>query len=310
VKSYLPLLFVGAAFLGGCARVSVNTDLSADGSFTRTVKYTVSNNGMEGATKPEDMFAVPAASGDLKIVPTADSDGSAVEVSRKVALNAGPLQDITLLSDDKKPLVVSAVSVRKLDDGKLEYSESLKWVGPIPKDQTYNEEEARNLVKQALPARYQMTATIDRVTHRVLVTVIHVLFGPSDPVAFAMVGNPDMVNHKAQMLLVPPLSSALKIELPDLTDEETLATARTLTKVIEQVSDKAKAASTPPAPGSDAKKNSNVNEMTPLTFAVSYPGKLVETNGLQDPYQNQVYWSLYPVVLPLEDVHLRLVVQP
>ena len=56
--------------------------------------------------------------------------------------------------------------------------------------------------------------------------------------------------------------------------------------------------------------DSDSNEMTPLFYSVSFPGTVVETDGLQDPMTGEVYWSLLPMVLDLGDVKLRVVVKP
>jgi len=305
-------LFLGAAaLLAGCARVSVNTDVAADGSFTRTVHYAVATGG-SAAPDPTSLFAIPRPGNGVTVTPSQGKDEDSVVVTLKSPSGSAPLQDITLLSDDKKPLVQSVVRVLKREDGALEYDEDINWVGPVPQEQTFDANEVRKVVKGVLPERDQVTATIDRVSHRVFLTLAHLLLGPPDPIAFSMLGDPDMVNHKARMLLMEPLKSALKSEAPDLTDDEALNGAKALTQTLEQMSlmDKAKEVAQPPDPSSDNKKQSNAIELSPLTFAVSYPGKLVESNGLADPYDNQVYWSLYPMVLPLDEIHLKLVAQP
>jgi hypothetical protein len=97
---------------------------------------------------------------------------------------------------------------------------------------------------------------------------------------------------------------SFKEAVPGISDAEASEMSKSLTNLLNsEALDPGSNSPSESTPGGDA-------GLTPLTFAVSFPGKVVETNGLVDPMTGEVYWSLLPLSLELADVKLRLVVQP
>ncbi|MFI5385181.1 MAG: hypothetical protein ACHQ50_03580 [Fimbriimonadales bacterium] len=307
---------VAVVLLAGCARVSTSTTLNADGSFVRKVVYTVSkSNGLgppSGADtqkkeKPEDYFKLPSGPG-VKVDHSEDKNGLIVTTTRTVAAGSAPLQDIALIADKTKILATSSVTVTKFPDGRLEYVESLHKLEPSTTAQQFVIPDLRARVKKALPVEYQKTELIDRLTREIMINLAHALVGPPEPNLFNLLLTPDSSARRVNALAFTANVQSFKNAVPDMTPVQATTMARTLANVLNQ--DMLSGAG-PSGPGaSPNKENSADNDMTPLFFAVSFPGKMVETNGLLDPVTGEVYWSLLPMALDLGDVQLRLVVQP
>lgn len=306
----LCILFCGLV-LAGCARVSTTTTVNGDGSFSRKLVFTVSKTSMgmpssEGSTKekPEDFFRIPAAG--YKVERSETKEGLTVTATRDYPVGTPVVEDVAVWGTKKQVLATSSAVVTKLPDGRIEYVETLRRFGPAKEDE-FAIPELRALVKKALPASMQQTATIDKVTREVALNYFHGLFGPPEPLFPMFFLNPDAGVRKLNAVVflknvdsVRQIAGASQSEAEDVAREIGRTVTDPLLNQADSTSQKQTEKSDPP--GSD-------NDMTPLTFAVKFPGKVVETNGILDPLTGEVYWSLMPVSLA-NDVKLRLVIQP
>lgn len=306
-----PFLFLFV--LAGCARVSVTTNLSSDGSFTRKIRYAVKKAG-EGMTQTgtptsiEDAFSLPTGA-NVSTSRRTEKDELIAEVTEKVSAGAPATKDVILVSEKKQRVVESSVTVRKTPDGKLEYTEHLHWVGPVPPNKMEVPPSVRAMVKKSLPEQYRQTEIIDGVQHDVLVSMVHAFFGPSEPMFFGLLFNTDAAERQLAGRVAPELIGRLKQRMPDLTDQQALSITRDIIgelKMKDFANEKASAVQ----PGANPDHKSDNSELIPLTFAVSFPGKIVESNGITDPLTGEVYWSLYPPTLQVSDVDLKVVASP
>jgi hypothetical protein len=304
-------IFPVIGLLAGCARVSTSTGIRPDGSFSRKVVYTVSKSeglsapGSEGEKiEPGTYFKLPSSAGDVKVARTEDKNNLVVTVTRDVPTGGSPLQDITLWAKKGKVMATSTVSVTKLSDGRIEYVETLHAVEPSAKSQKFMSTDLRAQIKKALPADAQKTELIDKLTQNIMTNLAHALLGPPEPYLLNLAMNPDATARRINGIAFATNVQAFKEALPAISEAEASAMARTLVNLLNtEAVEQNKSAESGPSSGPD-------NELTPLTFAVSFPGKIVETNGLVDPMTGEVYWSLLPMTLEVGDVKLRLVVQP
>lgn len=304
-------LFVSFCLVAaGCSRAKIETVVSPDGSFKRTVTYTLSGaQGMMGNGKKDiaDVFKIPSAGDGVTVDRSTTKDGDInVTVTRSLAAGAAPVDDFVIFQDAKQPELSDTLSVHKLDNGQIEYTESLKWIakrggsfGEVPP-------EFRTAVKASLPQRMMDTATIDMVTNAVMVSFLRALFGPPEPVFPSFFTDPDLGVRKLKIAsyqaLIPTLQQACGMSAAEtkaflgsfLSDER-------LKSVVE--------GKTPTHSGGQTGTPDNA-AMVPMTFSVSAPGKVVRTNGLVDPINGQVYWSVYDVSAEFQDVTLELVVDP
>lgn len=299
--------------LAGCSRIAVTTKVASDGSFTRKIRYAVKKPG-EGMTQSgpqtvEDAFRLPSGS-NVTVNRHTDKDEIVAEVVETVPAGAAPLKDVVILSEKKAPNVESTVRVRKLANGDLEYVEHLHYTGAPDPNPMKIPDEVRALIKKNLPAKYQVTAIIDGVRDDLAINIIHAFFGPSQPIIWELLTNQDAAEKRLSSTLAPQLLSDLKSRMPDLTDDQALSIARAIVgdlKLTDLAKEKANAAQ--PSPDPNAKKSDN-SELTPMTFSVSAPGKIVESNGITDLLTGEVYWSLYSPSVQVRDVDLRVVTRP
>jgi hypothetical protein len=296
--------------------------IKADGSYSRTVVFTVSKNNVamggmmtppgEGAEtkppkdKPEDYFKLPVAREGMRVVRSEDKNSFIVTATRDAATGAAAVQDISLLAG-KTVFATSTVKVTKLPDGRVEYLETLHGSPPATAAQQFSMPEIRVNVKRVLPAESQTTALIDKVTHEVELNYVHALFGPPEPTIFSLMMTPDTILRRVNAYAFVENSRCFREAIPGLSEVQSKEMARSLAQSLtERILDQTDSMSQ----NSKPKSESGDNDMTPLAFAVKFPGTIVETNGLIDPITGEVYWSLIPLGLQAGDAHLRLVFQP
>jgi hypothetical protein len=301
-------LFLGVlVLLAGCSRVTVDTKLAADGSFHRSVKFSASSPMSGDQTgppvTPQTVFNIPAASAGVSETSSTDQGAKTVTVARDVPAGSGPITDISVIDKTSStPAFTSSVSVQKLPDGNLEYVETLHANKHFTTDVSKSTDEMRASIKGALPARFQSTETIDKLTNAIAGAFMHILFGPPEPLIAEALIDPDLMSHKVMSRAKKSLAVVFREQLPELTNDE-------LKSILDKIA-KESTFSKNMTNSSAQPSNSDPNEMMPLTFTTTFPGKLVETNGLSDEDSGQVYWSLLAPTLEFGDVKLRLVVDP
>lgn len=310
-------------FCSGCARVATTTTISQQGEIVRKAVYTIPNStlaldsmgalpGVEDTTgkepkppTPADYFKIPEASGTVKVEPSDNPGEVKVTVTQTGTIDT--LQNVGLTLWEKKgtPLVTSAMKVNKLENGNLEYVEVLHWAGKRESQQMHLDPELRAKVKAILPEEFRKTEVIDKVLLDVGLNLVYAVFGPPEPAIGNFFVDPDGSVRKVNTLLVPANAKTLRACLEGISEEKALELSRSLSKSLfvdpeKTVADKK---------GDNDSKDSG-NGMSTLHFAVAFPGKVVETNGIIDPLDGHVYWSLMALAAEPKDIELRVVFQP
>jgi hypothetical protein len=316
MKLWLFFLAVSGLALAGCARVSTETTLNSDGSYSRKIDFKMSKtaamSGLSGGgdaestneKKVEDYFKIPSGAG-LKVTRKDTDSDSVVTVVRTGAAGADPVQDIALWADKGKILATSTVVVNKLPDGRLEYVEVLHST-QLAKDLPLIK-ELRPQVKKAIPASHQTTEVIDKVTREVAMNLTRALFGPPEPTLFSIFSNPELALRRINIIAYN--ANVRTLQDAGLTEAEAKDAAKTLAQSLtDEVMNQSRKME--PQQQSAPEQKSSDNEMTPMTFSLKFPGQIVESNGLFDPLTGEVYWSLMPAGLEAGDVKLRVVVDP
>lgn len=302
------MLLAAVAFLAGCARVATTTTLHADGSFSRKTVYAVSklSGGLPAQSsgpskdKPEDFFKIPAGA-----TKSEDKGNLLVTATREVSSGSAPIQDLSLIGDKGKVTSTSTVTVEKLPDGTLRYTEFLHGAAPTSKTQQMAVPDLRARIKKALPEEFQKTELIDGLTHEIMMNLGHALLGPPEPNLFNVMLSPEAAARRINAIAFSANVKSFKGAMPSISDDQAVTMARSLANIINQ-----DAIGGADAVGEAPKENSDPNALTPLFFSVSFPGKIVETNGIVDPVTGEVYWSLLPPALEFGDVKLTVVVRP
>jgi hypothetical protein len=305
--SFKTPLLLALLVLAGCARVSSDTKLNPDGSFTRTVTYTVTKGNFGGnqTSTVNVAFDVPAEGNGVTITKKDTTENSSIVVTRSVPADSAPLKDIVVKDNKGANELASQVSVTKLPDGNLEYTETLHWTGTGSFKNPPIDAGLRTQIKKAMPERFQKTDLIDHLTQRVMATVVRLFFGAPDPLILGMM-NPDVLQYKMKGRLFRSLSAELPNDLPGITTDETNQMIQSMAQAVDM---QKMAQDKMPDPSKSQTPTSTEAGAT-LTFAVDYPGKVVKTNGIVDEADGVVYWSLLDFAVEFEDVKLDAIVNP
>ncbi len=220
-------------------------------------------------------------------------------VTRSVPAGAAPLSDIVVKDSKGVNELASQVSVAKLPDGNLEYTETLHWTGAGSFKKLPIDADLRAQVKKSMPERYQKTELIDNVVRHVMTSVIRVFFGAPDPLILGMM-NVDVLQYKMKARLYKGLSEEFQADLPGITADETHKMIESMAQAIDM--QKMAQDKMPDPTKTDSSKGNSTEAAATLTFAVDYPGKIVKTNGIVDEADSVVYWSLLDFAVEFEDV--------
>ncbi len=307
--------------LSGCARIATNTEVKADGSFVRTVVYRGSAPSTDGFTMGpslDDLIAPPRTPG-WKVTRETDpksENKSELIVTATRAFAAGETlsDDLALKSPPKKDAPKGTVptttlgntlSVRTLPDGKLEYREVIRWRGTKPTKLATPDPELMTLLAVTLP-------TLDKagqatVTLHLQQSLWRALFGPGEPLLGLLITHSDLGEFKLKKQLSIVVDTELKAALGEKLSEAERRTAvqKIVATITDDVKDKTKKQANA-GPGGDK----NDDALVAILIKAKLPGKILQTNGEEDPATGEVVWGLFSQAAAAGDVVLTAVCEP
>ncbi|MCC6444830.1 MAG: hypothetical protein IT210_15405 [Armatimonadetes bacterium] len=322
VKRILPLAVAvaGASLLGGCAHSFVETRIGPDGGWKRKAEFRVAaadqqkgpeSIGMNPSLKLEDFFVLPSGPG-WKVKKAAESGQKVYTVERTLRPGEELEGDVVLKGEAAKSpnRLSNRVSIHRAGLDLWEYREVLRWTGEKPKaEEMIPEPEMARVIKKSLPPALANDEDARRMGRLFTGEMIKVLFGPPEPMFEQILFNPAFASLQMSRQLGRALPAALAREFGNrLTPAERAAVARRfIREASDMMSQTQKKVKSRADPMSQAQPSSNSMPLT-LTFSVRLPGKVVATNGLTDPLENTVSWSLYDFAVALDgEVTLRAV---
>ena len=288
------------AILGGCARSFSETAVADDGSWNRTVKFTIAKEAQMGGEPPkfEDTFVLPAAG--WKVVKTTDKDNQIFTATRAAKLGEVISKDIQI-KNKKGIICVNEVKVTELAPGKFEYLETIRYIGPDKPDVAEARKWMSPMLAQVLPTGTDQ-ATTNRFVDAMIGEMWHIIFGPSEPLLSQLFFSPDLAERRMKAKFGRALDTLLNKEFGDKMDANArLKAIRTLIaqldsgKLLEGSKEKQKE-----GPSDDS-------NLIAMFTAVKLPGRIVESNGELDEVSGEVFWAYYPEAAQLGDVTLRAV---
>ena len=311
----------GAIFLllaSGCARVGGTTEVKADGSFTRTLVFVGEKPKAAGA--PGGGLSVGATIDQVVVVPRGPGwevgktyKESEVTITARKSFAAGEasIDDLTIKESPNKPgsVIGNTASVTKRPDGKLEYTEVIRWRGPKT-DAGEADKEILDGLKKVLPAEKATDAAALTATAKsIQKDLIKVLLGPGEPLFGLLLTHPDYAEFKLKKAVGVSIRKALETGFGDkLTEDERRAAIRAiLADVTSKASSSAKPG--PPSGGGDGEKKSS-DSMVAMLLRVKLPGKVIETNGELDPETGEIVWPFYSQAAATGDITLTAVCEP
>lgn len=302
MRRIFPFLCLASALLtvGGCARSMSETSVANDGSWTRTVKFTIPKEAPMGGDAPkfEDTFVVPGAG--WKVERTTDKENQVLTATRSAKLGETISKDIQVKT--KKGIVcVNEVKVTELAPGKFEYLETVKYVGPDKPDISEAQKWMAPLLADVLPAGTN-PAINQRFVGEMFAEMWHIIFGPSEPLLSQLFFSPDLAERRMKAKFGRALDRLLAKEFGDKMDADArLKAIRTLIakldadKVLEGPKEKQK------------EGQSEDSNLVAMFTSVKLPGRIVESNGETDEVSGEVFWAYYPEAAQIGDVVLRAV---
>ncbi|MFQ3587709.1 MAG: hypothetical protein SNJ76_08620 [Fimbriimonadaceae bacterium] len=297
----LPLLL--ALVVGGCARANVSTTVQDDGAFEREIVFAVNPGPMEPENvSVENVFRLPSGEGWSVEHSKTDSERQAL-CKRKFAAESTS-EDIVVMAKGKA-LFSNSIRVTRLANGELEYRETLRWLGPAPKDVPVPTAEDVEKLRPFLPDTItdaEVVAFIEAVDR----DVWRVMFGPSDPLLSQLLAHPDLALRKLQARI----GGRVLFHLEDRFGDRLTAAQRQ--RIVRESLDltKNRAGTARSAPPESAGEGSDPDSLVAMLFSVRLPGEIVRTNGETDVVTGEVYWALYPQAAAMGEVELIAVCRP
>jgi hypothetical protein len=291
----------------GCARTVVVTDVKADNSVTRTVKFRASapsDTGFSLGPKLEDVFSLPSGS-PWKTQKVKEKDEDVYTAERTLRAGESLPQDVVIKGKQAPMgrLIVNEVSVREIAPGKLEYREVLRWQGERPKELMAPDPDMTNALKASLPKSLVDDATVRDISLSMQREMWRLLFGPGEPLLSQLLMHPDLAERHIKRRFGVVIDTVLQTKFGDrmAADERLSVTRKIITSAFNeplQLRDKAKAKAEASPPGESKGNNPPVSMM----FVARLPGKIVSTNGTLDEITGEVYWALYDQAAAIGDV--------
>ena len=300
------VLLLALAAQAGCARMSAATHVKPDGSYTRIVRFTASNDAsipMGGGLR--DTFVLPAGT-PWKVTKAKEKDETVYEAQQIAACGQTIRQDVALKGGDKSAPspFTNEVTVRALGGGRFEYREVLHSHGD-KKDLEQMVSAMSEALKVILPATPTQNSDCHRVASSMVKEMWQALFGPSEPFIATGLLHPDLAERRMSQRLGPAIKQILTDvygdKMPPLQRGEIFRKITAYSKNIAHNKAQQLQGSSSKSSKSSS-NNSPATGLVPLMFAVRCPGKILTSNGLYDESQNEVYWALYPEAAAFEDV--------
>lgn len=297
--------------LTGCARGVATTSVASNGTWTRKVTFHGVKPDKDGnaiGTKIEDAILVPQGA-EWKITRQDKGEEKLLTIERTMPPGGALHGDIAIKGGNQgpSPIAVNDVSVQQTAPGVFVYKETLHWKGDAAKELTPDKDATAD-IKKALPPGVATDADAQALAGQFAREFWRVLFGPGDPFLShisSLIMQPEIAERKIQQRMGADIDKILIARFgARLSAAQRLAVARKLIgNVLDKVSAKSKI-SGPGGGGNAGKDDSPDAAMVALIISVKMPGRITATNGERDPYNGDVYWSLYPQAAALGDVTL------
>lgn len=300
------LCVAALAFLSGCARSRITTEIKSGGAWTRTDSFT-GQEKKEGQMTPsiDEIFLIPSGAQWKSQTVKTDKD-STITLQQTLHAGAELKGDLSIRADADKLQLVNDVTVRRLAPRRFEYREILSWKAPkAAGDIGVIKPEELEQIRTDLPKPLDTDANARALAARVSSLVVPLMFGPGDPLLAVGLMHPDLAERRASQRVGTLMMQALQDQFGDkMSIDQRKEVVR---KII--AGSFASARPTQPDPSAGPPGKSSGSALTPLMFVVKTPGRVVSSNGELDEFTGEVFWALFPEAASLNDVTLTAVVE-
>jgi hypothetical protein len=301
MKQSFLLLFCFAWLSVGCSRAVTESSVDIDGSWTRSVKLIVQK--MPGDPKENaygDTFSPPTGS-EWKSKVEYKNEDRLTTYTRKVATNEGVFTDI-IIREKGVTTYKNFVTVRNLGGGRYEYFEKLVATQARPSDAELAVKKLATVLKSNLPANRIDDAGVQKISRQCFKSLIGSIFGPDEHLIGVMLLSGAGGEKRLKAKFYETLDRGLLQAIGEgWSAEERAQVARKVTQALDEDELLGKK--------KQSAKDGDQGGLVGLSSSVSFPGKLIETNGRVFPLTGEVYWDYSSVAADFEQIELRAVFQ-
>ena len=299
----LPLLWIAllAFFLVGCSKTSSESTVNADGSWSRTLKLTVSKGMTDD--KWSDIFTMPGTDWN-KSEEIKDSE-KITTLKRSFMPGEGPVTDI-IIREKETTKLKNFVVVRKLDGNRIEYYEKIMFITPNSQKVDKDTEEYIKQMKKVMPAGKATDEDYKIMAKKSGTALIRILVGPDDHLMGTLILNPDGAARRLRSKLGMIENKVLTDQLGD---KMTQAERDDVVKKILATFDKETMLGSNKPSSSPDQASQSQTDFVGMSVAVKLPGKIIETNGEIDGYTGEVFWDFASNSAETDVLELRAICQ-
>lgn len=289
-----PLLLL---VLAGCVRTNSATEVNADGSWKRSVKFILAKNNMaEKEPVIGDVAQPPTGAGWTSKIEKKDEEITYTYTRSLNKLDEVLTKDIAL-KEKEGLMLVNEVTVKQIAPNRYKYRETFKWVGKAKESGPGTLADAE--IKKMMPS-FATAEDIKKIQGLLLARITRILMGPGDPMLMQLASNPDygmrkMVNRMAKEFD----KTLLEVFGERMPDADRIKLVRNL---IEEATKSTMASTKSGAQSSSGPGDSNFVSMY---MSVKLPGRIVETDGEVDPFTGEVFWAMYPEAAAIGEVSIQ-----
>ena len=287
--------------LVGCSHTSSESTVNADGSWSRTLKLTVSKGMTDD--KWADIFAMPGPDWN-KSEEIKDSE-KITTLKRNFEAGMDPVTDI-IIRENGTTKLKNFVMVRKLPDNKIEYYEKIVFAKPDKDKQERDMNEFINELKKVMPVGLGTDADYQAISKKTNVSISRMFFGPDGHLFGTLILNPDGALRRLRSKLGVIES---KILAEQFGDRMTQAQRDDVVRKLLTSFDNSKVMSNAKPPASPEQSNQSQADMVGMSVSVRLPGKVIESNGEIDSFTGEVFWDFASNSAESEVLELRAICQ-
>lgn len=301
MRTSILLFFCLSVLLVGCSRATTDSVISKDGSWTRTVKLTVQKMpGDPESNSFADTFGTPLGS-DWKSKVEFKGEDRTTTFSRKVATGNEVLTDV-IVREKGQTTYKNFVTIRSLGGNKYEYLEKFVATQVKPSETEAAIVKLVEVLNAQLPPDLLSKQEVQKVSRECFRSLIASIFGPDEHLIGVMLLSGAGGEKRLKARFYETLDRSLSGALGDrLSSEKRQQLIVRVTQTLDE--------DTLLGKQKKSAKEGDSNGMVGLSSSVSFPGKLIETNGRIFPLTGEVYWDYSTLSADFEPIELRAVFQ-
>lgn len=307
MKSLLRLLPLAVlALVAGCMRANTSTSVAEDGSWTRTVKFTIPKEDMMGKPGKFDDFVFLPSGANWKTSQAPEKENLVFTATREAKLGDQILDDLRL-KQKGKAILSNTVTVRDLGNGRFEYLETIRYTGDEKPGMEQSRTEVHTMIRESLTGIEVTDDQLKQISTGAMVDLWRIIFGPTRPLMPTLAMHPDLGERELRRAFGKTMESQFEKAFGDKMDKDArIKAVRALMakmdaeKIMGPTRDSAQ-------PGGGGGGSEGDNGLVSMTTSVKLPGRIVESNGEIDEVAGEVFWAFYSESAQIGPLTLRAV---